>query len=512
LDRKLARKPLKQQPLNNSIRRSSDFLGNFFLSLTKKAYQRFRRIVSSIRDKCLEIFNFLPIRVKLSLIIGSIVVSVIVVFGVIVLHSQKVALMERMTQVCNVLIQNLAETVKGNLLLGENDKIMEAVLRLQKPRIEGLKQVAVINRKGELVAYFDKDEEPVSFPNVSAVLRIKDFTVFEKEDRFEYFYPITTQFAERGIEKQIVLGVAFVSFSKEAILRPIRRAQDIAIGVALLVTLFSILGINLIAGKMAHQIQLLSDGAREVGKGNLNVQISVSSKDELGQLAREFNNMIQHLREKLHMQKFVSKLTVQMIKDTIRSNGKESNAIMQDVTVLFSDVRSFSSVAETLEPEEIVKLINVYFDLQTQIIEKHQGIVDKFMGDQIMAIFQGANMADNALRAAVDIQRQLRLLNAERLAKKQVTLDMGIGINYGPAVMGHMGSKSRMDYTVIGDVVNVAARLCSLAQSGQIITSLDLTRRVNGSYPTTRLKSVSVKGRTKSLRVCEVDYNREILM
>lgn len=129
-----------------------------------------------------------------------------------------------------------------------------------------------------------------------------------------------------------------------------------------------------------------------------------------------------------------------------------------------------------------------------------------------MAIFQGENMADNALRAAVDIQKQLRILNHERKAKGEVALEMGIGINNGSAIMGHMGSTHRMDYTVIGDVVNVAARLCSQAQAGQIITSLELARKVNGSYPTTRLKSISVKGRSKSVKVCEVDYNRDILM
>ena len=486
-------------------------IGEFLLFLSKKANPIFQR-VSSIWANCIEIFKFLPIRFKLSLIIGAIVISVIVVFGLIVLQSQKVALMKRMTQVCNVLIKSLSETVKGDLLLGENDKVLEAVLRLQKTNIEGLKQVAVINRKEELIPYFDKEDEPSSFNNVSAILRIRNFTIIENTDRFEYFYPIMTKFSEGGTEKQILLGIAYISFSKDAVLAPIQRAQDIAVGVALLVALVSILGINLIARKMAHQIQLLSSGAREVGMGNLNVQICVSSQDELGQLAIEFNKMIQHLREKLHMQKFVSKLTVQMIKDTVRSNDNESKAIMQNVTVLFSDVRNFSSIAERLEPEEIVKLINIYFDLETQVIEKHQGIVDKFMGDQIMGIFQGPNMADNALRAAVDIQRQLRLLNMERAERRQVTLEMGIGTNYGSVVMGHMGSKNRMDYTVIGNAVNVAARLCSQAQAGQIITSLELARKVNGSYPTTRLKSISLKGRAKSISVCEVDYIREILM
>jgi adenylate cyclase len=133
------------------------------------------------------------------------------------------------------------------------------------------------------------------------------------------------------------------------------------------------------------------------------------------------------------------------------------------------------------------------------------------MGDQIMAIFQGKTMADNALLAAVEIQSQIRLINNERPTKGKAILEVGIGINNGFAVMGNMGSADRMDYTVIGDVVNVAAGLCSKAAAGQIIMSYDLAKKVNGSYPTSRLKSLSVKGRTKGIDVCEVDYNREIL-
>ncbi len=351
----------------------------------------------------------------------------------------------------------------------------------------------------------------MKFANSAELLKIPEFTVREMPLHFEYYYPITHQLRENNRIKNILLGVAFISFSKKSILLPIENARNIAISSAIFVTLVSIVFINLIARKMAKQIQMLSDGARAVSSGNLNVVISVNSKDELGQLAAEFNNMIQHLREKLQMQKFVSKLTVQMIKDTVGTDGKTFRAANQKLTVLFSDVRNFSSIAEQLKPEEIVKLINVYFDLQTRIIESHKGIVDKFMGDQIMAIFQGKAMADNALRAAVEIQRQIRLINHERDIKGKAILEVGIGINNGSAVLGNMGSVDRMDYTVIGDVVNVAARLCSQATPGQIIMSYDLAKKVNGSYPTSRLKSLSVKGRVKKIDVCEVDYNREIL-
>lgn len=500
---------------NHAETNSSDSSRNRVWHFLQLVYWQFDRIVQSFWHKCVEIFKFLPIRVKLSLILGVLVVSVIAVFGFTVLQSQKAALMSRMNQVCNVLLQSLAETVKGDLLLGQDDKVILAVHQLQKTDIEGLQQVAVFNREADCIAFFDnvnRENKEANFENPARFVKQQKFTRIESADRFEYIYPVKTLVQEPDADKQIALGAAYVSFSKQAILAPIKRAQDVAIGVAFLVILMAILVINIVASKMANQIQLLSDGAREVGKGNLNVQIAVNTKDELGLLAKEFNIMIQHLREKLHMQKYVSKFTVDMIKDTVRSNSADSKAILRSIAVLFSDVRSFSTISEELEPEEIVKLINVYFDLQTQIIEKHNGVVDKFMGDQIMAVFEGDNLADNALRAAVEIQRQIRLLNQKRRRKDEVTLEVGIGINNGQAVSGHMGSKSRMDYTVIGDVVNVAARLCSQAKEGQVITSLELARKVNGSYPTTRLKSIKVKGRSQVVKVCEVDYNREILM
>jgi len=456
-------------------------------------------------------WRILPIRIKLSLIIAAIVVFVLSAFSLIILQNQKVALMKRMNQVCRVLIENLAETSKGDLLLDGKEGVTEAVFRLKKTSIDGLQRVAILNRGAEIVASFDVDGQEVKFANATELLKISKFTIREMPLHFEYYYPITHQLRENNRIKHILLGIAFISFSKKSILLPIKNARNIAIGSAIFVTLLSIVFINLIAGKMANQIQMLSDGARAVGSGNLNVTISVNSKDELGQLAAEFNNMTQHLREKLQMQKFVSKLTLQMIKDTVGSDGKKPSAANQKVTVLFSDVRDFSSISEQLKPEEIVKLINVYFDLQTRIIESHKGIVDKFMGDQIMAIFQGKAMADNALRAAVEIQRQVRLVNHKREAKSEAILEMGIGINNGSVVIGNMGSADRMDYTVIGDVVNVAARLCSKAAARQIIMSYDLAKKVNGSYPTSRLKSLSVKGRTKGIDVCEVDYNREIL-
>lgn len=483
--------------------------GNRFTFYLKKIIRKSRFILTYIWVKSLDVFKFLPIRFKLSLIIGSIVIIVVMVFSLILLQRQKSALRSRMIEVSEILVKNFAEPLKDDLLLGKHDNVQVAVNKLKNSHVEGLQQIHVVNHRGKLAATTNTH---LSQKNVLDIIQFQERDFIEKPSLFEFYYPLYMPVDQGPAKNNKFLGTVYVSFSKNAILAPFRQARDIAFGSALLVTFLSIIGIYIVARKMAFQIQQLSRGAREVGNGNLNIEIAVNSKDELGLLAKEFNNMIHHLREKLQMQKFVSKLTVQMIQDTAHKTEKNVVAVKRNVAILFSDVRNFSSVAEKLAPEEIVKLINVYFGLQTRIIENHHGIVDKFMGDQIMAIFEGHNMADSALRAAVEIQKQIRLLNQDRKAMHKVILEMGIGINNGAIVMGHMGSSHRMDYTVIGDVVNVAARLCAAAKAGQIITSLELARRVNGSYPTTRLKSISVKGRIKSIDVCEVDYDRDILM
>ncbi len=484
---------------------------NTLTSQLNKVLHYLKRLSSNLLDSCIVLFRFLPIKFKLSIIIGSVVIFVITAFSFLVWQNQKTVIMQRMTQVSLVLLKNLSESVKGDLLLAKDDKVREAVFRLIKTDIAGLTKVAVLNHKASQVAAFDHLGKEFKIEQPLRLLKVRHFEVAEGRKQFEYMYPITTQLRENNNTKNILLGIAYITFSKDAILAPIVHAQKIALGSALIVILVAIILIYVIAEKMTEQIRLLSDAAKQISQGNLDINILITSKDELGQLADEFNLMTQHLREKMQMQKFVSKYTVDMIKDSVSASGTDAKAVHQNVSVLFSDIRNFSTISEKLNPEEIVKVINVYFDLQTRIIESYNGVVDKFMGDQIMAVFQGENMADNTLRSAVEIQQQIKQLNTERLAKGLVILETGIGINSGPAVMGNMGSTHRMDYTVIGDVVNVAARLCSLALSGQIITSLSIARSGNAAYPTSRLKSITVKGRKQMIDICEVDYNKEII-
>ncbi len=149
------------------------------------------------------------------------------------------------------------------------------------------------------------------------------------------------------------------------------------------------------------------------------------------------------------------------------------------VTVFFSDIRGFTAFSETREPEVVVDMLNTFLGEQAQIVRQYQGDIDKFVGDELVAVFQGDGMVERATRCAVDIQRRMAQLSREH---PEWGIAIGIGINSGEVVMGAMGSESRMDYTILGDTVNLGARLCSNAGRGEIL----LSERAYGSHRASR--------------------------
>lgn len=460
----------------------------------------------------------LRIKYKLSIIIALIIITVILSFSIPILFHQKSILEQKVEQTCKISVELLSHNVRDILLCKVTQKcepeglIQEQIERLIATNLSDLKFALVVDIDNDLIIKPDSIASILQFSknDVSEILTINETAKRASQDYIEYFYPVKVKIDASGNNKTI--GVVGVGFSREAIQGPIEKTITLIVSTAALVIIFSVWGIYFLAERMVTRITALNTAAREVGLGNLDVSVKPGNKDEVGQLAREFNSMIKHLREKLHMQKFVSKLTVQMIKERSGSILKLTEGESHLVAILFSDIRNFTSIAEKLEPEQIVRLINIYFHLQTEVIEKYGGIVDKFMGDQIMAIFPTKNMLSSAIAAAVGIQRGIRDVNSSRRQQGEVILEVGIGINHGRAVLGNMGHKLRMDYTVIGDVVNIAARLCSIAKAGQIIASLDAVRNLNGKYPTTRLQPIIVKGRSRPIDICEVDYDRDVIM
>jgi len=186
----------------------------------------------------------------------------------------------------------------------------------------------------------------------------------------------------------------------------------------------------------------------------------------------------------------------------------EKGGELREVTILISDIRGFTSMSEKKEPAEIVQMLNEYFELMVDILFRAQGTLDKYVGDEIMALFGApVDMPDaplNAVRCAVDMQKALREFNRTRIAEGQEPIKIGIGINTGRVITGAIGSSRTLQYTAIGDAVNTASRLCSIAKPGEIILSESAMRRVAEHVDAVTMAPVRLKGKENEQQVYNV--------
>ncbi len=177
---------------------------------------------------------------------------------------------------------------------------------------------------------------------------------------------------------------------------------------------------------------------------------------------------------------------------------------LRETTILFADIRGFTSMSESRSAKEVVDMLNEYFERMVRIIFEFEGTLDKFIGDEIMAIF-GAPVshgddAYRAVRAALAMQQELRRFNEERSNRGEAPVHVGIGINTGEVVAGYIGSSQALEYTVIGDAVNTGSRLCSLARAGQVLVSEPTLRQLGDRFEVEAMPPTPVKGKSLPLR------------
>jgi adenylate cyclase len=224
--------------------------------------------------------------------------------------------------------------------------------------------------------------------------------------------------------------------------------------------------------------------------------------------ARSHEELARRVVERQALERFLSPPIVEKI--LANPNEVHLGGENQSVTILFSDIRGFTRMSEHMEPHAVVELLNEYFTEMTDIVFENGGTLDKYLGDGIMAVY-GAPLSktDDALRAtktAMEMQRALAGLNRDWESRGQQALRMGVGVNTGPVTAGNIGSTKRMDYTVIGDAVNLASRLCSNAAGGQILVSESTYQQLNGTIPAQRLDPIRVKGKETPVELYEVPW------
>lgn len=224
----------------------------------------------------------------------------------------------------------------------------------------------------------------------------------------------------------------------------------------------------ILAGSLLGPIQSIDAAAQKIGKGDLSVILPNMGSDELGRLSSTFNDMVKGLRERERMQAYVSDSVLEAVQDHADPNLGAGKTIQ--ATILFSDIRNFTGLTEQYRPEKIFELLNEFLGGVEPLIRDNHGRVDKFIGDAVMAVFHHSGKEHHSLsavKAAVVMKKFVKNLNLKRKKEGLFTINIGIGISTGTVLLGDVGSSRRKDLTVIGDEVNLAARLETASKQGQ---------------------------------------------
>jgi adenylate cyclase len=257
--------------------------------------------------------------------------------------------------------------------------------------------------------------------------------------------------------------------------------------------------------------------ADAVRGGDLARRVEVVGRDEMAQLAESLNEMVKGLQERDRVKDVFGRYVTKQVSEKILQGQIKLGGERRRVTVLFSDIRGFTTMSETMPPEEVVALLNDYFSEMVEAVFEQDGVLDKFIGDGMLAVFGSLEeIPDHPRRAALAALRMKALLgkiNSQRAAVGQPPLHIGIGIHTAEVVVGNIGSRRRLEYTVVGDGVNTCSRVESLNKEfGTTILVTESTRAELGDEFECRLMpETPMKGKSRLLRIFElVGRDREL--
>jgi adenylate cyclase len=269
---------------------------------------------------------------------------------------------------------------------------------------------------------------------------------------------------------------------------------------------------SILARHVSKPIQVLHYSLHEVGKGNFNFRMDETTPCEFGDVARTVNSMVAGLRQRDMLKGVFAHYVSDQILNSVLEHGHQPNlnGERRKITVLFSDIRNFTALSEQLSPEDVVSLLNEYFEAMVDIIFRYNGMLDKFMGDGMMVIFGAPEddpyQEEHAITAGLEMLRKLKLLCDKWKHGRDLAISIGIGIHTGIAVVGNIGSQKHMEYTAIGDTVNLAYHIESLTkETGYSLLVSDYTFvSVRNQFAFKRIENLAIKGRKESVVVYAV--------
>ncbi len=467
----------------------------------------------------------IPLTYKLAFFITVLIVTCMGLLGTLLIDQQSRLIQKQINEQGNALIQLMAQSAREPLLAG--DELALNVITGSFANSDSILSTAIISLQGEIIAHEGKLHEGKGQLGRYSVIQLMDtaptshtwnwqpYTWLKRHMVTTFIHPVTFQ--------GVTAGYALVTFSQASLQQSVRQAVNAIAGATLLIIILGIAMAFALGRRITQPIDRLVDASKALGKGEYTFKFKERRHDELGLLMEAFNDMAEGMLEKSQVKDALSRYVSPSVAREILSNLDDVELSGKRIqgSVLFADISGFTQISEDINPEELVTMLNRYFSIITRACELNGGMVDKYMGDGVMLVF-GAPDPDeehafHAIRCALLIQRLVEHENRERGKQGLFPVKFRVGLNTGVMLAGNMGSRQRMDYTVVGDTVNLASRICGITNSGKIVISREMymhasvkDRVLGCEYQPIKLRGISQPVVTYEVENLKADWQESI--
>ena len=443
--------------------------------------------------------DYFPVAWKLGLSISIMILLGMAVLGSLIMNSQLDRMQQQADQFGSTLAQQLADTTREPLLAEDTFSLNIILGNLMQS--DSLRGAALFDRHGNLIEQAGTLPQDILPTAGGSLLRWRSGNEM-----------LTTYFAPVRIN-DLTAGHAAVSVSRAPIDAARQEVRSAILTATLVMSLIAIVVAFLVSRRLSQPIHDLLEAASALRDGNLEFRLSDRRNDEIGQLVDAYHNMASGLLEKNQVEKVLSRFVSPTVAKKMMADLKQVSLGGREVeaTVVFADIVGFTRLSESITPDAVAELLNAYFDAISMAATFYRGTIDKYMGDCAMIVFgvpeDDAEHAYHGLCCAVMIQRLVDRLNIMRQRRGLTTVSFRIGINSGNMLAGNLGSHDRMQYTVVGDSVNLASRLSNMASAGEVVASEEMVSNPN-VRPRVRLRqsgAMRIRGRNESVNTFIVE-------
>ncbi len=447
----------------------------------------------------------IPIWLKLCAGALIIVTVTIVSFSYFIINRQKAQLFDQTVTVGTVSLNYFVNNARIPLI--DDDILNLNTLIKEATATEGLRYAVVTDNHGLIRAHTDVNRigtaltspTPMAPPEIRGHISYFSFVAGSGEQMLNLTRDVIFQ--------DKILGAVHVGVSLDFIERLVDKEKGSIIYVTVVMLTVGLAIAVYLGLRFSKPILELVAATEAIGKGDYNYRVELNRQDELGNLATAFNQMgeelFRHTLTRQSFGKYVGEEVLEMILADPEKMWLKGHK--NDATILFADIRGFTAYAEEHEPEEVVEMLNTYFEIATRAIMDYGGYVDKFIGDGVLGVFGvpvfRKDHVERAVRTALDLMDQLHMRS---IHGNPLLSSVGIGIHTGPIVSGNIGSQVKMEYTVIGDTVNLASRLSELAAPGEVLVTETVFDRLRALVSVEPAGTRTIKGKIASVETWRV--------